>query len=928
MDGNSRSLLGAAALLAGLPSTALASDLPKYAPPPAWVIPVPIPQAKLSAGDSALQPLLIDTQARYAPEGDTSYGEVAFKIVTPDGLKGLGSISPSWNPDTDTLTFNRVVIVRDGKSIDLMDGGKNVTVIRRETGLESAALDGTLTATIQPQGLQVGDIIDFAITDQHHDPVAQGRSQGLVPMLFVGQATHYYVRVSWPDSKPVRWRPTVGMPMPVVMHASGETIVTIDQNDLIAPKAPSNAPPQYRDIDQLQFSEFVSWSEVSALLAPLYAKAEVLTPDSSLQSVIGHLRKDHPDMKSRVEAALRLTQDQVHYVFLGMNFGGYVPAGADLTWSRRFGDCKGKTALLLAILHGLGVEAEPVLASTVDGAGLDKRLPNLAFFDHVFVRAIVNGKTYWLDGTRTGDRNLDYIPIPDFHWVLPIRSAPSELVQIEPNPFIEPAFERNERIDLTAGSDGAAPTHVDEIYRGDIAVGWKIILDQKGRVDAIHALTEYWRAQKPWITPKTVEYAYDDASRVMRLTLDGTAAIPWTTNPPYREFDVAESSLGFEANFKRDPGPNADAPIEVSYPSYSKWAVVLKLPDHGRGFSVVGPSGDVDKTIGGREYVRHAALNNGEMTVTTEEKSLAPEFPFAQAPEAQSELHQLYAYNVSLRLSDASSTADNDDFPTKAPTSAAEFNLRGVSYLEKHKYELAVADFTQAANLEPTASKHFYDRGVAYYELGKDDLALENFNHALQLNPFDTFALMGRADLELDHREPEKAQADFDAAVKLAKDKSSVLWRESNSFERAKLYPKEVLALDALLASAADDKSRGKILNARCWTRAEWGEQLSQALEDCASAIRVQPQDADSLDSRGFVHLRLRQYDQAIGDFEQALKLNPDLPTSLYGKGVAEIADGKSAVGQSDVKSAVALDSAVETTLSPFKLSSVASTKP
>ena len=53
-------------------------------------------------------------------------------------------------------------------------------------------------------------------------------------------------------------------------------------------------------------------------------------------------------------------QDKVRYVFLGMNTGGYVPADADVTWARRFGDCKGKTTLLLAVLHELGIaESHP-----------------------------------------------------------------------------------------------------------------------------------------------------------------------------------------------------------------------------------------------------------------------------------------------------------------------------------------------------------------------------------------------------------------------------------------------------------------------------------------------------------------------------------------------------------------------------------------
>ena len=73
---------------------------------------------------------------------------------------------------------------------------------------------------------------------------------------------------------------------------------------------------------------------------------------------------------------------------------------ADETWTRRFGDCKGKTVLLIALLNELGIEAEPVLVSTVLGDGLDQRLPLLNNFDHVIVRAHVGTQWYWLSRTR------------------------------------------------------------------------------------------------------------------------------------------------------------------------------------------------------------------------------------------------------------------------------------------------------------------------------------------------------------------------------------------------------------------------------------------------------------------------------------------------------------------------------------------------
>ncbi len=149
-------------------------------------------------------------------------------------------------------------------------------------------------------------------------------------------------------------------------------------------------------------------------MAPLYAKAEVIPASSPLNAEVARIKALSPDPKVRAEAALTLVQDQIRYLALAMNVGGLVPATADETWSRRFGDCKGKTVLLLTLLHALGIEAQPSLVNVQLGDGLDARLPTIEMFNHVIVRATIGGKVYWLDGARRGDRRLEDIATPPY----------------------------------------------------------------------------------------------------------------------------------------------------------------------------------------------------------------------------------------------------------------------------------------------------------------------------------------------------------------------------------------------------------------------------------------------------------------------------------------------------------------------------------
>ena len=111
-------------------SAAAATDEPRYAPPGAWVKAAAIPDTPPSKDGSPIQALLLDSQTRFGETSDEFYLEAVTRILTPQGLASMATIPISWSPDTETLTIHRISIVRDGKTIDLLAGGKNVTVLR------------------------------------------------------------------------------------------------------------------------------------------------------------------------------------------------------------------------------------------------------------------------------------------------------------------------------------------------------------------------------------------------------------------------------------------------------------------------------------------------------------------------------------------------------------------------------------------------------------------------------------------------------------------------------------------------------------------------------------------------------------------------------------------------------------------------------
>lgn len=770
------------------------------------------------------------------------------------------------------MTIHKLHIIRGDKVIDVLAGGQTFLVLRRENNLQMAMLDGTLTAAIQPEGLQVGDIIDLAFTTRRHDPVMQGLSQRIVRNMLLTPVRHLSIREIWPNSKKMHWREAEGLASGKLTTTHEGSELLIDMIDARPIKVPNDAPARFGNVGQLEVTEFENWSDVSALMTPLYDKAGRLTPDSPLKAEVAKIAAASDDPKQRAAAALRLVEDNVRYLFLGMDNGGYIPANADRTWSRRFGDCKGKTALLLALLHELGIESEAALVSATHGDGLDARLPLVHLFDHVIVRAKIDGKIYWLDGTRTGDRNLDELEVPPFEWALPVQASGAVLEKLVTHPFKKPQAVNELRIDASAGLDAPAPAHAERILRGDEATVVKLGLGNRSGAEAESFLRNFWTKQYDWIDIKKVTSAYDEVSGEERLSMDGSAKMLWKLyrGEIGRQYEVDGSRLGWKADFTRESGPHQDAPFKVQFPFFEKSTETIILPNGGQGFRVEGA--DVNQVIAGFEFKRTSHIEKNMLTMTASTKSVSPEFPYADAAAAKTALRDLWDVVVWLKAPPDSQLVgppakgaganpttveefvqrgaayqaagdierafeDYDHAVRMNPGSALALGTRGYAYLQKNDIEHASIDIDSALKINPDDVNALHGKVAVHKAKGQFQLAIDAATHVIELNPNDATALVQRGEVYAARQDSDKALADFDAAIQM--DPSSVF----AYFSRAQFF-----------------MNQGNV---------------SRALGDAAKLVELIPGDARSHEFRAFALYRLGRMDEARREYDTAIGIKP-----------------------------------------------------
>jgi len=497
----------------------------------------------------------------------------------------------------------------------------------------------------------------------------------------------------------------------------------------------------------VELTTFADWPQLSRRLAPLYQKTSQLQADSPLHAEVARIRQQNTTPAARAVAALRLAQDQIRYVLLAMNDGGLMPASADETWKRRFGDCKAKTTLLLALLRELGIQAEPVLVSSAFGDGLDERLPEVGLFDHVLVRAVIDGKPYWLDGTRTGDRALAQIQPPGFIWSLPLTVQGSQLAAIPREPLKEPQVERVLMVDATEGVQIAAPFRAEVVMRGDAARAAKVGWDVVPEASRAEGKRRFWNQQFHNLELAKTDMRFDEQLGTFTMTADGTIRLEW--DDEYDTYSPNDMDLGYRADFSRPEGTDSNAPYLVGFPSYSRTREVINLPPGATPFTVLGK--DIDTTVAGVEYKRKASVTNSRFASEVSERSVAPEFAASQRTEAERVLLDMSRNDLYLKkpANYLPTTKEMQAVAGKKLEMASEYVARAGQFMRRSMYVESAADYARALELEPRNEAALVGRGMISRFQGRSDAARADFDAALAINPESADARRNLAILEL-----------------------------------------------------------------------------------------------------------------------------------------------------------------------------------
>ncbi|MGE5657172.1 MAG: tetratricopeptide repeat protein [Actinomycetota bacterium] len=279
-------------------------------------------------------------------------------------------------------------------------------------------------------------------------------------------------------------------------------------------------------------------------------------------------------------------------------------------------------------------------------------------------------------------------------------------------------------------------------------------------------------------------------------------------------------------------------------------------------------------------------------------------------------------------------------------TQAIELNTRDPEGYYKRantKYDLgsyqeAIQDYTQALQVNSNHTKSYYNRGLAYYDSGDPRAAMEDFSQVIRLNPNDADAYYQRGLTYYDLGDYRSAIEDYNQVLRInpndakaysnrglarsaAGDKQGAMADYTqaltlNPNEPSVYYSRGRARFNlADYKGAVEDYTKAIQFNpnlANAYTnRCSAYVNLAaydQAIEDCSQAIRLDPKDWAAYNNRCIAHISLKLYQKAAEDCGQTIGMNANNPKAYSNRGMARFATGDKQGAVADFTEAIRLN--------------------
>jgi len=211
----------------------------------------------------------------------------------------------------------------------------------------------------------------------------------------------------------------------------------------LSPIIPEEPMPSISIINPaIGISNFSSWEEIYKWWYSLYKDKIVLNKE--VKDFTANLVKGAKGDLEKAKRIYDFCSRNVRYVAVEYGESGYEPHYANDIFVNRYGDCKDKAILLVAMMKEAGLKAYPVLIPTREIYQMQKDFPSVNF-DHAIAVLSYEGKLIFMDATAStvsfsdiplGDQERNVLVILDDKYetvTTPVLDANSVIYELQIN---------------------------------------------------------------------------------------------------------------------------------------------------------------------------------------------------------------------------------------------------------------------------------------------------------------------------------------------------------------------------------------------------------------------------------------------------------------------------------------------------------------
>jgi tetratricopeptide (TPR) repeat protein len=322
-------------------------------------------------------------------------------VQRPEGAARYQTASIAFHASHPPRVVRARTLTPEGAVVPVPAAQQTVRDPHAGTPLYGDARELNLTfARVEP-----GSIIDYeVITLRPHPDLTDVWWDGYI-LANVDPTVQVRYELRLPAESKIALR-APGLPKPTTERSDGQRTLVWTAEDL-PPHSLSGAAIQ--STPAVYASSLARWADVDAWYHRLFASRTVT--DGAVRAQALALTTQARSRREKIGAIYQFVEREIGYLGIEFGIGAYQPRPAASTLAARRGDCKDMTALMVAMLRAVGIDAYPALVRPRNQGPFIEAHPSPGQFSHVllYVPGSRRDGDLWLDATA-GLGTLDAIP--------------------------------------------------------------------------------------------------------------------------------------------------------------------------------------------------------------------------------------------------------------------------------------------------------------------------------------------------------------------------------------------------------------------------------------------------------------------------------------------------------------------------------------